>query len=243
MWPRTDSTIGPGADMTASRRTRNAGLSGFVSFMKRKDAERALREFDGFDWGGSVLRVGWSKAVPIAAKALYSWSIASFDGFRHMTFHPSVSDTINEEKVRSPSRSRSPSRERRRSRSPARMDYGRSSSWGRSRSSSPRRRKSYSRSGGHDEFGRRSPHRHRSRSPQSRGHLEEDETVTDTFIRAVAGEIKGHDAKYEETLREREKNNPKFAFLLRRDVSNNLFVVSFINQTSASPTCILSRTY
>jgi U2-associated protein SR140 len=58
--------------MTASRRTKSAGLSGFVSFMKRKDAEDALRELDGFDWGGSVLRVGWSKAVPMAAKPLYS---------------------------------------------------------------------------------------------------------------------------------------------------------------------------
>jgi U2-associated protein SR140 len=88
MWPRTDGTIGPGADMTVSRRTKNAGLSGFVSFMKRKDAERALREFDGFDWGGSVLRVGWSKAVPIAQKPLYGWCIASFDGFCHITLHP-----------------------------------------------------------------------------------------------------------------------------------------------------------
>lgn len=71
MWPRTDGTVGPGADMTASRRHKNAGLSGFVSFMKRKDAEAALREFDGLDWGGSVLRVGWSKAVPMAAKPMY----------------------------------------------------------------------------------------------------------------------------------------------------------------------------
>jgi U2-associated protein SR140 len=39
--------------------------------MRRKDAEAALKEFDGFDWGGSVLRVGWSKAVPIAAKPMY----------------------------------------------------------------------------------------------------------------------------------------------------------------------------
>lgn len=74
MWPRTDATGGPGRDMTASRRNNNAGLSGFVSFMKRKDAEAALRELDGFDWGGSVLRVGWSKAVPVAAKPLYSES-------------------------------------------------------------------------------------------------------------------------------------------------------------------------
>ncbi|KAG5638878.1 hypothetical protein H0H81_009181 [Sphagnurus paluster] len=73
MWPRTDASIGPGADMTASRRTKSTGLSGFVSFMKRKDAERALREFDGLDWGGSVLRVGWSKAVPVAAKPILHW--------------------------------------------------------------------------------------------------------------------------------------------------------------------------
>ena len=71
MWPRGDG-VGPGADMTASRRAKSAGLSGFVSFMKRRDAEDALREFDGYDWGGFVLRVGWSKAVPVAAKPLYS---------------------------------------------------------------------------------------------------------------------------------------------------------------------------
>jgi U2-associated protein SR140 len=71
MWPRGDSASGPGADMTTARRNRNSGLSGFVSFMKRKDAEAALKEFDGFDWGGSVLRVGWSKAVPIAPKPMY----------------------------------------------------------------------------------------------------------------------------------------------------------------------------
>lgn len=76
MWPRGDGTSGPGSDMTTSRRTRNTGLSGFVSFMKRKDAEVALREMDGFDWGGSVLRVGWSKAVPMATKPLYGASPA-----------------------------------------------------------------------------------------------------------------------------------------------------------------------
>ena len=64
-------THGPGADMTASRSKKTAGLSGFVSFMKRRDAETAVQKIDGYDWGGSVLRVGWSKAVPIAAKAAY----------------------------------------------------------------------------------------------------------------------------------------------------------------------------
>jgi U2-associated protein SR140 len=71
MWPRSDGTQGPGADMTSSRRSKSSGLSGFVSFMKRKDAEAALRELDGFDWGGSVLRVGWSKAVPVVGKPKY----------------------------------------------------------------------------------------------------------------------------------------------------------------------------
>ena len=64
--------------MTATRRNKNAGLSGFVSFMKRRDAEAALREFDGYDWGGSILRVGWSKAVPIAAKPMYGELLGSY---------------------------------------------------------------------------------------------------------------------------------------------------------------------
>lgn len=71
MWPRGDASAGPGQAMTQSRLSKNAGLSGFVSYLTRRDAEDALREYDGFEWGGSVLRVGWSKAVPIAAKALY----------------------------------------------------------------------------------------------------------------------------------------------------------------------------
>ena len=71
MWPRGDNSSGVGGDITSSRKSRSAGLSGFVQFMKRKDAENCVREMDGFDWGGSVLRVGWSKAVPLAPRALY----------------------------------------------------------------------------------------------------------------------------------------------------------------------------
>jgi U2-associated protein SR140 len=36
----------------------------------------------------------------------------------------------------------------------------------------------------------------------------------------VAAEIKGHGFKYEETLREREQNNPKYAFLRHQGVSS-----------------------
>ncbi|KAA1476033.1 hypothetical protein DENSPDRAFT_826777 [Dentipellis sp. KUC8613] len=198
MWPRSDATHGPGADMTATRRNKNAGLSGFVSFLKRKDAEAALREFDGFDWGGSVLRVGWSKAVPIAAKPMYVWN-----------------------KSRSHSRERgshSPSRDRRRSSS--RDRYPRSSRRSRSRSYS----RSRSRSRSPDFRGARRPssrsrYDRRSRSP--RGHRSsyddardgEGDDITDDFIRMVASEVRGHGDKYEKSLKEREKNNPKYAFL------------------------------
>ncbi|QRW21578.1 RNA recognition motif protein [Rhizoctonia solani] len=68
MWPRADPHNPPGSDISTSARR---GMSGFVSYMTRADAEACVRELDGFDWGGSVLRVGWSKAVPIAARAMY----------------------------------------------------------------------------------------------------------------------------------------------------------------------------
>lgn len=83
MWPRGDPSLaGPGGDITA-RRGKGAGMSGFVSFMTRGAAEECVREMDGFNWNGSVLRVGWSKAVPIAAKAAYGgcqrhWSTISY---------------------------------------------------------------------------------------------------------------------------------------------------------------------
>lgn len=70
MWPRMENA----SDTT--RRGGKQSLSGFVSFMTRKDAEEALREFDGYDWGGSILRVGWSKAVPVAAKPKYGASFS-----------------------------------------------------------------------------------------------------------------------------------------------------------------------
>jgi len=48
--------------------------------MKRADAERAIKDFDGLDWGGSVLKVGWSKAVPLPQKAIYG-ELARFLSF------------------------------------------------------------------------------------------------------------------------------------------------------------------
>ncbi|KAK1235596.1 hypothetical protein PQX77_001189 [Marasmius sp. AFHP31] len=153
--------------------------------MTRKDAEEALREFDGFDWGGSVLRVGWSKAVPVAAKAMYV-STAS----RRRSRSPGGGDRRSDSRERRGSyRSRSRSRDR--SRSPKRYRRSRS----RSRSRSPKRRR-------------------RSLSTDR-----DDEIITDTFIRAVAAEVKGHGLKYEDSLRRRESSNTKYGFM-RKEVHN-----------------------
>jgi U2-associated protein SR140 len=126
------------------------------------------------------------------------------------------------------SRSRSRSKDRQRSRSPAKdkryrpSNRSHSPSWNRSRSRSrsPRRRGSYNRSRRYDDSDSRSPRWHRSGSPHYTRNNDEDEAVTDTFIRAVAAEIKGHGSKYEQNLREREQSNPKYAFLLYKGVSN-----------------------
>ncbi|KAJ3355939.1 U2 snRNP-associated SURP domain-containing protein [Entophlyctis luteolus] len=59
MWPRTQEEID---------RERNTG---FVGFMKRDDAERAVKGLDGFLLEGKELRVGWGKAVPIPEKPIF----------------------------------------------------------------------------------------------------------------------------------------------------------------------------
>ncbi|EIM81231.1 uncharacterized protein STEHIDRAFT_67204 [Stereum hirsutum FP-91666 SS1] len=226
MWPRGDTGQGPGADMTSSRRTKNAGLSGFVSYMKRRDAEEALREFDGFEWGGSVLRVGWSKAVPVAAKPMFG---------RHKRRH-------YDSRSRSPSRSRSrsDSRDRYHHRS---SRHSRSRSYSPARSPSPRgrprhtgsrsrsRSRSWSRSRSHDRRRSRSYERRRSRSPRrhARSPSNEDD-VTDTFIRTVAAEVKGHGKKYEESLKEREKGNAKYRFLTNPNHRRHRYYKSLVER-------------
>ncbi|KAI0066134.1 hypothetical protein BV25DRAFT_1905759 [Artomyces pyxidatus] len=212
MWPRADASVGPGADMTATRRNKNAGLSGFVSFMKRKDAEAALRELDGFDWGGSVLRVGWSKAVPVAAKPMYVVSnsrSASPINQRQRSHSRSPVRDAHRQSRRSRSRSFSPPRGPRRSRSP-KLSYSRSRYD--DRSLSPRRR-----------------HSSRDRAPS------DDDDVTDTFIRTVAVEVKGHGDRYEDSLREREKSNPRYAFLTDRHHRRNRYYRSLVAKDELDP--------
>jgi hypothetical protein len=49
----------------------------------------------------------------------------------------------------------------------------------------------------------------------------DDEEVTDTYIRTVVAEVKGHGEKYEESLKETEKDNPRYSFLTDRHVSSS----------------------
>lgn len=121
---------------------------------------------------------------------------------------------------RSPSRSRSRSRDRRRDHSRDKYHSRRLRSFSRDRyrSRSPHRKRSHSRS----RRDRSSSSRYDSRSPQ-RYHSDEADAVTDTFIRAVAAEVRGQDEKYEGALRDFEKNNPKYNFLLKRAVSIHQF--------------------
>lgn len=73
MYPRLDDprSTADASQLGARRVGIRAGLSGFVAYMKRESAERAIKDFDGLDWGGSVLKVGWSKAVPIPRLPVY----------------------------------------------------------------------------------------------------------------------------------------------------------------------------
>ncbi|KAF9950461.1 U2 snRNP-associated SURP domain-containing protein [Mortierella alpina] len=55
MWPRTQEEID---------RNRNCG---FVSFMERADAAVALKEMDGMELMGYIMKLGWGKAVALPA--------------------------------------------------------------------------------------------------------------------------------------------------------------------------------
>ncbi|CAG8449278.1 10371_t:CDS:10 [Ambispora leptoticha] len=59
MWPRTQEE---------KDRNRNCG---FVSFMDRESAAQALKNMDGKELLGYVMRVGWGKAVPIPPKPIF----------------------------------------------------------------------------------------------------------------------------------------------------------------------------
>ena len=59
--------------MSANRRGQT-GLTGFVAYMKRSHAEKAVRELDRLNWGGNVIRVAFSKTMPVPTRAIYGQS-------------------------------------------------------------------------------------------------------------------------------------------------------------------------
>ena len=225
----------------SSRRNKTSGLSGFVSFMKRRDAEEALRELDGFDWGGSVLRVGWSKAVPVGSRPLYSESglllilgKSRIDSCFSVA-NPAADDRDSRSRSRSHDRGRDKEGDRERSRSRSRQGgkhknrRSRSRSYSSSRSRTPRRRDHRDRDHGGGHYRRRSRSYSRSRSPRrdrNKGHSRDadekkllgDDEVTDEFIRMVVVEVKSRGEEYEAALKEREKGNSKYLFLADQKV-------------------------
>ncbi|GAB1525526.1 hypothetical protein RhiTH_008689 [Rhizoctonia solani] len=205
MWPRADPHNPPGSDISTSARR---GMSGFVSYMTRADAEACVRELDGFDWGGSVLRVGWSKAVPIAARAMYDLGRRS----RSRSRSPRR-DREKDKRRRSRSRSRDHHRERERDRDRERdrtRDYDRRKTSRRSRSRSrdrhhTRRRRSSS-------YSTRSRSRSRTPTPKDLGYLGITPTQEE-FIRKVVDKVRRNGRAFQTLLETREKNNPSFEFL------------------------------
>lgn len=59
MWPRSEEE---------KSRGRNCG---FVAYMSRKDADRALRSLNGKDVMGYEMKLGWGKSVPILTHPIY----------------------------------------------------------------------------------------------------------------------------------------------------------------------------
>lgn len=59
MWPRSEEE---------KSRGRNCG---FVAYMSRKDAERALKHLAGKDVMGYEMKLGWGKAVPVLAHPIF----------------------------------------------------------------------------------------------------------------------------------------------------------------------------
>ncbi|RXK39027.1 hypothetical protein M231_03757 [Tremella mesenterica] len=200
MWPRGEED---------RRGTR--GLMGFVNFMKRRDAELALEANDQLDWGGTIIRVTWSKSAPKPSKPIYDITT----GRIKRSPSPRIRSTRNKRRdSTSSSRSRSPKPKRRRSPSDSK---GRSRKRSRSDSRGRTRRRSYSSSSYSSYSDSRS--RSRSRSPPSKSDLYRDQWVAKIdkdraeFVKGVARKIRDRGSGYAEDLRMKEKGNKKYDFL------------------------------
>lgn len=68
MWPRIEDTVPLPSSV---RTTKHAGATGFINYMRRKDAEVAYKEMDGAMWGGSEVRTAWGKSLPKPSRPLH----------------------------------------------------------------------------------------------------------------------------------------------------------------------------
>ncbi|MBW0478071.1 hypothetical protein O181_017786 [Austropuccinia psidii MF-1] len=231
MWPRSgsDNIGGAGYGMVAMRQNKSGGLNGFVSYMRRSDAERACRELDGFDWGGHILRTGWGKAMPMPPGHKPQFELPRESRLSSRSPSPKRRRYGRSPTRRRRSRSRSEDsrtfrRPRSRSRSRYDDDRGRSSKRRRARYGSGSRSRSRSRSYDYSRSRSRSYSSDYSRSmsrsrdlrewPKLPGSEEEEK-----FIRTVAKKVLEHGERFERTLRERERSNPKFNFLVEGDTA------------------------
>lgn len=179
-------------DEAFSQASTRRGLTGFVSYMERKDAERAVKELDGSEWMGNSIRVGWSKPVAKPLKALFG---ESFFHIYHRKKKGKKEKSLNSNvDITSDSHKRRRSRSRSRGRSPPRKKSHRARSYSYSSSSS------YSRSPSPE---RTCKQKWLDSIPEEHGR----------FIKTVANRVKEHGKGFEDVLMEKERENPKFAFL------------------------------
>lgn len=68
MWPR--DAVG-GFGMASNVAATRGGLNGFIAFMRRADAAKAMEQCDGKEWGGSVLTLGWGKAMALPPRPAF----------------------------------------------------------------------------------------------------------------------------------------------------------------------------
>jgi len=240
MWPRDDSnamTGGAGAGMTQFRLTRSAGLMGFVSYMNREDAEYAFKETDGVVWGGSPLKIGWGKAMPKPSRPLFCELLKLNLEKCVLIFSPETNLTSfdlprSSDKPKATAAPVTQSRPRR-SQSPTR---------------NARRQR---------QAAFHVPPRERLFAlVESRSKEDEAFASEEKLIRTVAEKVRQHGQRFEDLIRQKEKDNEKFKFLQEEDslmsqfflcLSNESFIpevppTDFVDEVSRPRLCAFDRT-
>lgn len=194
--------------MLSANRRGQTGLTGFVAYMNRAHAEKAVRELDRLNWGGNVIRVAFSRTVPIPTRAIYGQSTSSFF-YVPWAEAQSVADLGNR-------RSRSPSGRRSKGRDGDRSSSNKYGDGGRSPVRRDGGRRSYSHSA---SSGSRSPSPPPRRSAAKERWLARVSTDQEKLIHDVARRTRDYGKAFEENLKGKERANPDYAFLFDENVS------------------------